>query len=58
MGTHSQALDVRHMQSTKMNSQSSRSHAVFVFNIGTALLFVIDAGGTERVGKSEAEGTQ
>lgn len=53
-----QALTSRHMNATKMNSQSSRSHAVFVFGVGTALLFVIDAGGTERVHKSEAEGTQ
>ena len=53
-----QALGYRHMQSTKMNAQSSRSHAVFVFKLGSALLFVIDAGGTERIAKSEAEGQQ
>jgi hypothetical protein len=53
-----QALASRHMNATKMNAQSSRSHAVFVFGVGSALLFVIDAGGTERVQKSEAEGTQ
>lgn len=46
------------MHSTKMNAQSSRSHAVFVFRVGTALLYIIDAGGTERVAKSEAEGQQ
>jgi hypothetical protein len=54
----SQALAMRHSNSTKMNSTSSRSHAVFVFRVGVALLFVIDAGGTERVHKSEAEGMQ